>query len=239
MITSQLLGLGESEFVKSFEIAIQLGAIAAVAVLYWRRLLVNKTVFIRTAVAFIPTAIIGLALYKIVKTYLLASTQLVGWSLLLGGVALIGIEYYFAQKKNLTHVEATTLNSYARIEELTLGRAALIGVAQSLALVPGVSRSAATIIGGQLLGLSRTAVVEFSFLLAIPTMAAATGLDLIKNFHSFTQSDLTALLIGAVTAFVVAFLSVKFLLSYIQKHSFVSFGIYRIVAGTLVLLFLN
>ena len=226
ILASALLGIAQTDFQKTFEIVIQLGAILAVVVLYWRAFL-NIEVLKRVAVAFIPTGIIGLALYKVVKTYLLGNDAVVLWALGLGGVALIVFEYIHTEKE---HARASIL-------EISYTQAALIGLFQSLAIVPGVSRSAATIVGGLLVGLKRRTIVEFSFLLAVPTMLAASGLDLLKTSAAFTGGELAQLAVGFVVAFIVALFSIRFLLQYVRTHTFVPFGIYRIAVALAFYLF--
>lgn len=221
ILVSRLLQVPESEFLKSFEIAIQLGAILAVLAISWKRLLFDRKVFLRVSAAFIPTAIIGLLLYKVIKTYLLGNQAVVVWALIIGGLALIVFEKFY-KVSSATKTELSAM-SYKD--------AVIIGLAQSVAVIPGVSRSAATILGGMGLGWSRVAIVEFSFLLAIPTMAAATGLDLLKSGFAFSTSEYGLLALGAAAAFVVAYASVRWLLSYVRSNGFMAFGIYRIVAG--------
>ena len=223
ILASHVLGITETDFVKSFEIFIQLGAILAVVVLYWRKLLMNKKIFLRVCVAFLPTAVIGLALYKVVKIYLLGNVSVVLWSLLLGGIFLIGFEYF--RKGKISHTN--------EIENISYKQAFIVGLFQSIAIIPGVSRSAATIVGGLALGISREAIVEFSFMLAVPTLVAATGLDLIKSGHSFDGGQIELLATGFIVAFISAFFAIKFLLNYVKNHTFTSFGIYRIVIAIL------
>ena len=199
-------------------------------VLYWKKLLLNKKIFNRVAVAFLPTAIIGLIVYKFVKKYLLGNITVVLWSLLIGGVILIAFELF---RKSRNRPDTTH-----ELESITYRQALIIGLFQSIAIIPGVSRSAATIVGGLSLGISREAIVEFSFMLAIPTMAAATGLDIIKSGHSFTGHESMLLLIGLAVAFVSAIFAVKFLLRFVKNHTFTSFGIYRIVIALAFLLYL-
>lgn len=218
ILAGHLLGVAQNDFQKSFEIIIQLGAILAVLALYWRSFL-NFEVLKRVVVAFIPTGIIGLALYKIIKTYFLGSESIVLWSLFLGGVALIAFEWWHQE-----HPEAI-----ADIATMPYKTALFVGLFQAIAVVPGVSRSAATIVGGLLLGMRRDAIVQFSFLLAVPTMLAASGLDLIKNASSFSAADTSVLVVGFVAAFVVAMLSIVWLLRFVRTHTFVPFGVYRIV----------
>lgn len=231
ILAANALRIPDTEFLKSFEIIIQLGAILAVFALYWKKLLLNKKIFNRVAVAFIPTAIIGLFVYKLVKKYLLGNTTVVIWSLLIGGAILVIFE--LVRRKNKERIDTTK-----EIEEITYTQAFTIGLFQSIAIIPGVSRSAATIVGGLMLGISRQAIVEFSFMLAVPTMAAATGLDLIKNGYSFTGHESGLLLIGLIVSFVSAFIAVKFLLRFVKNHTFIPFGVYRIVIALAFLLYL-
>jgi len=217
ILTSKLLGLSPTDFLKSFEVIIQLGAILAVFVLYGKRLFTSWELFKRVAVAFIPTAVLGLALYKIVKSFL-GSESVVLWALALGGLALILFERFHREPAD---AGVDTLISYKQ--------AIIIGVVQSLAFIPGVSRSAATIVGGLALGLRRKAAVEFSFLLAIPTMVAATGLDLIKGGAGFSGSQFSLLATGFIAAFVVAIFAIKWLLKIVQSRTFIPFGMYRIL----------
>jgi len=178
ILAAKLLGLAQTEFQKSFEIVIQLGAILAVVVLYWRSFLRPK-VLAKVIAAFIPTGIIGLALYHLVKTYLLGNEMVVLAALALGGLVLILFE--------LWHREPA--GAVGEVDSVTYLQAIGIGLFQALAIIPGVSRSGATIVGGLAMGLTRETIVEFSFLLAVPTMLAATGLDLIKNASSFSVAQ--------------------------------------------------
>ena len=228
ILASHLLGLKSTEFVKSFEIAIQVGAILSVVMLYWRDLLINPAVMKRLALAFLPTAVIGLTLYKIIKTYLLGSPSVVLWSLAVGGLFLILFEYWHKEKDD----------AVAKPEDMTYRQAFIIGLFQSLAMIPGVSRSASTIVGGLILGLKRKTIVEFSFLLAVPTMAAATGYDLLKSGSMFSLDQLQFLGVGFVMSFAIALLSIKFLLKFIQTHTFIPFGVYRILLVILWAIFL-
>ena len=189
ILASRLLGLSQTDFQKSFEIAIQLGAIASVIVLYWRRFL-EPAVVSRVLVAFLPTGLIGFALYRVVKTYLFDSEAVVLWALGLGGVALIVFE--------LLHREGD--HAVPDVASIPYLKALLIGVFQSLSIVPGVSRAGATIVGGLILGLSRSTIVEFSFLLAVPTMLAATGYDLLKNASTFGPQQFGVLAAGFIAS---------------------------------------
>lgn len=221
MFASEALGLAQSDFVKSFEIAIQLGAILAVVALYWRSFL-NPDTIKKVLAAFAPTALVGLALYPFIKSSLIGNIPVALAALFVGGVFLIIFER-FAKVRPL----------HEGLTSITYPKALLIGLAQAIAVVPGVSRSAATIIGGLMLGIDRRTIVEFSFLLAVPTMAAATGLDLYKNYQNFTSADMGALAIGFVVSFIVAAASIVWLLRYVQRHDFTAFGVYRIIAAAL------
>ncbi|MBI5456996.1 undecaprenyl-diphosphate phosphatase [Candidatus Kaiserbacteria bacterium] len=223
ILASSLLGLPDSEFLKSFEIAIQSGAIAAVVALYFRSFF-DIEIIKRLIAAFIPTAVIGFALYSVVKTYFLGNETLVLAALFLGGIALIVFELLYKEDGDAA----------SSVTAITYKQAAFIGLFQALAMIPGVSRSGATIVGGLLTsGIKRAAIVEFSFLLAVPTMLAATGYDLLKSYSSFNTGDFGILAVGLITSFFVAMAAIVFLLRFIRNHTFISFGIYRIAIALL------
>lgn len=247
ILSGEILRIPSSEFLKTYNISIQLGAILAVVALYWRKIFNSRDLFLKILAAFIPTAIIGLTFYQIVKTYLMESLWLIAATLFLGGIILILFEKRYEKKnKSLTEetgIEGTKTEEIKQETEemISYKQAVLIGVFQTFAMVPGVSRSGATIIGGLWLGLKRKTIVEFSFLLAIPTMAAATFLDLIKSkeaLMSLNSSDISAWIIGFILSFITAIIGVKFLLRFIQKNNFIPFGWYRIVLGILIFLVL-
>jgi undecaprenyl-diphosphatase len=223
ILFSELFKIPQTEFVKSFEIVIQLGAILSVVVLYWRKLLLNKKIFWRVVVAFLPTAVLGLIFYKLIKTYLLGNAVVVLLSLFIGGIGLILFEKWYQKKPRE--------NQGKTLEEISFKDSLFIGLFQSVAMIPGVSRAAATIVGGLFLGIKRRTIVEFSFLLAVPTMAAATGLDLLKSAAVFSAQEFVLLAAGFFVSFVVAIFAIKFLLSFIEKNTFVSFGWYRIIVS--------
>jgi undecaprenyl-diphosphatase len=212
------LRIAESEFVKSFEIIIQLGAILSVVVLYWSRFW-RWDVLKKLVVAVIPTGVIGLTVYKAIKGYLLGNVTVVLLALVIGGIALIIFERFRPTTEDETEVD---------FSEISYKRAFLIGLFQSIAVIPGVSRSAATIVGGSLIGVSKRTIVEFSFMLAVPTMIAASGLELVKS-RGALAGNYPTLAIGFVVSFIVAILAIKSFLGYIKKHSFAAFGWYRIV----------
>jgi len=225
VLASHLLGIPPTSSFTSFEIAIQLGAIAAVVVLYWRSFL-DLHMLLKLAVAFLPTALVGFLVYPFVKGFLLASPLVVVCSLFIGGVVLIAFE--------LLHHEPEAPIADGR--RLTYLQAALVGLCQSVAIIPGVSRSGATILGGLALGMGRAAIVEFSFLLAVPTMVAATGYDILKSAHAFSTADIGFIAVGLLVSFVVALGSMRFLLAIVRRHSFIPFGIYRIVLAVVFFL---
>jgi len=222
ILAGKLLQIPGTEFFKTFEIAIQLGAICSAVVLYWKSFL-NIEIVKRLIVAFIPTGVIGFLLYGVVKDVLLESESVVLWALALGGVALILFELFYKEPEDAPK----------NVAAISYFQSALIGVCQSIAIIPGVSRSAATIVGGLLLGVKRVAIVEFSFLLAVPTMLAATGYDVLKNASSFSVDEFQTLAVGFITSFVVALLAIRWLLNFVRNHSFISFGVYRIFVALL------
>lgn len=212
ILASKLLGIPQTEFIKSFEIFIQLGAIMAIASLYLRTLITNRKLWLPLFAAFLPTAIVGFTLYPFIRNYLLDNAFITTVNLFIGGLILIGFEHVHKEKS----------------ETLTWQRALVIGIFQSISIFPGVSRAAATIIGGLVLGLSRKDAVEFSFLLALPTMAAASGYDLLKNAGSFQQDQYIFMAIGFIGAWITAYITVKAFLAFVQTHTFTFFGVYRV-----------
>ena len=228
ILASDLLNISQTDFVKSFEIAIQSGAILAVVTLYFRNFL-DWSILKKILVAFIPTGIVGFFAYKLIKVYLIGNIAVVLWSLGLGGVFLIAFELFRNSRSSENALDIRTL-SYKKC----FG----IGAFQAISVIPGVSRAAATIVGGLMVGMRREEIVKFSFLLAVPTMIAATGLDLFENYQSFTAAETSVLGLGFFSAFVTALAAVKFLLSYIRTHSFIAFGVYRILLALVYLLFM-
>ena len=230
ILASELLNISQTEFVKSFEIIIQLGAIMAVVVLYFKKLVGNKKLYPKILAAFLPSAIIGFILYKFIKQYLIGDSQIVLISLFFGGILLIVLE------KILTKIK---IKNDLTIEELDLKSCFMVGLSQAVSMIPGVSRAAATIIGGMSVGLSRSNAVEFSFLLAVPTMAAATGLDLIKSYQYFSIQDIKMLVIGFVVSFISAKIAVEWLIKFMKNHSLAACGIYRIILAIAFWIFIK
>jgi undecaprenyl-diphosphatase len=210
-----------------FTIAIQLGAILAVVVLYWKKFFDFKNLqfYFKLIIGVVPAIILGL-LFSDKIDELLESTTTVAFALLLGGIVLIFIDKFFNHPTIRSEKQVSFLNSF------------IIGIWQCLAMIPGVSRSAASIIGGMQQKLTRSAAAEFSFFLAVPTMVAATGYKLFKHFHEqggFSGEEIKLLLIGNLVAFVVALLAIKFFIEFLKKHGFRLWGIYRIVIGLVLL----
>jgi undecaprenyl-diphosphatase len=226
ILASTLMGIHDNEMVKTFEIVIQLGAIMAVVLLYYKRFLVSFEIYTKLFVAFLPTAIIGFLAYKSIKSYLFNPT-VVSISLIVGGIVLILLDKWSGQSKS----------RYKEIEHISYKDALKVGLIQCLSMIPGVSRSAATIFGGISSGFNRVQAAEFSFLLAIPTMFAASGLDLLKSYQHIHSEQITAFIIGFIVAFVVAVAAVKAFVSFLTKYGFKHFGYYRIALGILFLVF--
>lgn len=225
ILASKLLHIPESDFTKSFEIFIQLGAIMAVVSLYFKRV-VKDPAFIRPIIiAFLPTGILGVLFYKLIKTYLLGSDMVVVSMLISIGALLILLERHWS-----LHPRPAPTKTLLTLDTKTL---LTIGLFQSCSMVPGVSRAAATIVGGMMSGLSRKDAVEFSFLLAVPTMAAATGLDLVKSAHAFTTSQIMLLALGFAISWMTALVVIKLFIRFVTRVTFTGFGVYRIIAGML------
>jgi undecaprenyl-diphosphatase len=229
VIASSLMGISRDEFVKLFEVVIQLGAILAVVVLYFKRFVRSVDFYIKLIIAVIPAVILGLLLKKYIDQ-LLESPLVVAIAFVVGGVILLFVDDWFNRP---------VIKDEKNINYLTGFK---IGVFQCLAMIPGVSRSAASIVGGMSQKLSRTAAAEFSFFLAVPTMFGATVKDLwdfkkkgLFNTPDFHQ-DVKFLIIGSVIAFIVAMLAIKSFITFLEKRGFKLFGWYRIVAGIVIII---
>lgn len=225
ILADTLMNIQDKEFAKTFEIVIQLGAIMAVLLLYYKRFLIGIHIYLKLFIAFLPTGIIGLIAYKTIKYYLFNPIT-VSVSLIIGGVILVLLDKWSDEKKSI----------YKDIEDISYTGAFKIGLIQCLSMIPGVSRAAATILGGIFTGFDRKQAAEFSFLLAIPTMFAASGYDLLKEKDNIQSEDITILLIGALVAFIVAIIAVKGFISILTKYGFKYFGYYRIILGVLFLI---
>lgn len=220
---SYLLGIPETAFVKSFLIFIQLGAILAVVVLFAPRYIKSWKTYKEVIIAFVPTAVVGFIFYKLIKTYLVGNLAVAGIALILGGILFIWLERRHARKAT------------PHTEKLSFWNLIGIGLAQAVAVFPGVSRSGAIVAYGLARDIDRDTIVEFAFLLAIPTMLAAAGYDLLKSHAAFSGGEWTTLLVGFLAAFVSALCVIKWFIGYIKSHSFEAFGWYRIIAGGVIL----
>lgn len=244
IIASSLMGINTSEYTKMFTVNIQFGAILSVVVLYWKRFFQTFDFYRKLIIAFIPALVIGFAVDDLVDA-LLESVLTVAITLVLGGIVLLFVDKWF--KNDPTHTTPSVKQAF------------FIGLAQCIAMIPGVSRSAASIIGGLSMGISRKAAAEFSFFLAIPTMLAAASYKFITGFlhldikddllkfnlpkikaslEMLSARDLQVLLVGNLVAFVVAMLAIKFFIDFLTKNGFKLFGYYRIILGVLLLVLL-
>ncbi|MBZ0207497.1 MAG: undecaprenyl-diphosphate phosphatase [Flavobacteriales bacterium] len=223
VIVQALLGLEPTEFTKAYMVNIQFGAILSVVVLYWKRFFRSLDLYWKLLVAFIPAAVFGLLLGSAIDR-MLENVTVVAVALLLGGIVLLFVDKWFKPKG---------------VEQVSYPRAFGIGLFQCLALVPGVSRSAATIIGGMSLGLTRKQAAEFSFFLAVPTMAAASGYKMLQGWKAdpeiFSGDHIGLLLLGNAVAFIVALLAIRSFVGFLTRHGFRAFGWYRIIIGLLLL----
>jgi undecaprenyl-diphosphatase len=227
-ITRAIFSIPSTDFIKSFEIIIQLGAILAVVILYAKKVFSSWKYIKNVIIAFIPTGIIGFILYKLIKTFLIGNILVEALALLIGGVIIIMFENY-QSKRDQT-------NDETNIENLTTKQLITLGVAQALAVIPGVSRSGAVIVSGRALKLSRTLITEFSFLLAVPTMLAASLYDIYKSGFSFSENQWGTILLGFIVSFIVALIVIKWLIEYVKNHTFKIFGWYRIILGVLLII---
>ncbi len=228
IIAEKALGIPDNEYTKMFTVAIQLGAILAVMVLYWEKFFNFKNLhfYFRLLVGVIPAIIIGLLFSKKIDA-LLESTTTVAVSLLVGGIVLLFIDKIFSHNTERAEKKISYLQSF------------IIGTWQCLAMVPGVSRSAASIIGGMQQKLTRSEAAEFSFFLAVPTMLAATGYKLYKHYketNGFTVEEIKLLAIGNLVAFLVAVIAIKFFIGFLKKYGFRIWGVYRIILGLVILI---
>ena len=225
ILASSVMKIHDDEFVKTFEIVIQLGAIFAIAIMYIKRFLQGISIYLKLMVAFLPTAIVGFLAYGFIKTYLF-NPVVVSISLIVGGVVLIWIDKKVVSKE--TEVDD--------LKDIPYKNAFYIGLMQCLSMIPGTSRAAATIIGGVFNKLNKKQATEFSFLLAVPTMFAATGYDLLKSPIQLDQQKIILLILGLVFAFVSAWIAVKIFLKLVENYGFTYFGYYRIVIGVIFLI---
>jgi len=249
IIGSSLMGIANDDFTKLFTVAIQFGAILSVVVIYFRSFLKSWSFYAKLFVAFIPTAIVGL-LAKDYVDQLLGNVWVVATSLVLGGVVLLFVDKLFERNERAEGkvetpdsglIDQDTSTLADQNSDVTYKKGVVIGIFQCIAMIPGVSRSAATIIGGMTQGLTRKAAAEFSFFLAVPTMFAATAkslYDVWKEKPEVITDNLPVLAIGNVVAFIVAILAIKLFIGVLTKYGFRVFGYYRIVLGLVLLILL-
>jgi undecaprenyl-diphosphatase len=221
IIAEKLLSVESSDFVKMFTVCIQFGAILSVIVLYWKKFFQSIDFYLKLFTAFLPAAIFGL-LFKKYIDIMLDSAIVVAISLIVGGIFLIFVDKLFKDE--------------SADQEISYPKAVIIGFFQVISMIPGVSRSAATIIGGLSQKLNRKNAAEFSFFLAVPTMFAASVLKIFDFYKQINVDNIQILLIGNVIAFIVALLAIKGFISYLVKHGFLIFGYYRIVIGLAILI---
>jgi undecaprenyl-diphosphatase len=220
MITQEILGMEITDFVKAFTVNIQFGAILSVIVLYWKKFFQTVDFYYKLFIAFIPAAILGFLASDFIDS-MLENVVVVAVTLLLGGIVLVFVDKWFNKKET--------------VETISYPSAFKIGLYQCIAMIPGVSRSAATIIGGMTQKLDRKTAAEFSFFLAVPTMFAASAYKLLKNYQTISKDDIDILLVGNVVAFVVALLAIKTFIGILTRYGFKYFGYYRIIVGLVIL----
>jgi len=227
IVASKFLGIEQSAVIKAYEVIIQFAAILAVMLLYKDKINLKEIdLWTKLMAAFLPLAIIGFIVKDWVKEIFVIET--VAWMFIVGGVIFIIVEYFHNDEEKESK----------EVEEVTWFQAMSIGFGQVLSLVPGTSRAGSTIIAGMLSGVNRKASTEFSFLLAIPVMMAVSGYDLLKHYQDFAGADMTAFVVGFVVAFVVAYITIKLFIVFLQRFTFVAFGIYRIIFGIILLMLL-
>lgn len=223
MIASAFMGIHKDPIIKNFEVIIQFGAILSVVVLYWKSFFQSINFYVKLFVAFLPAAVIGFLADDLIDS-LLSNVYVVVATLFLGGIVLLFVDKWFHKATTAPDVEPT------------MGQGLKIGFFQCIAMIPGVSRSAASIIGGMVAGLSRKRAAEFSFFLAVPTMFGAASLKVVKSLDTIKQEDIFMYLFGSVVAFLVAMIAIKTFIKFIQKNGFKVFGWYRIILAVVILL---
>ena len=225
IVASKFLGISENTLIEAYQVIIQFAAILAIMFIYREKISVKELdLWMKLFVAFLPLALVGFIFKDLIKS--LFNVQTVAWMFIIGGIIFLIVEYFYTEKEH--HVKD--------VEDVSYKQALCVGFAQIFSLVPGTSRAGATIIGGLLAGLDRKTSAEFSFLLAIPVMAAVSGYDLLKHYQDFADANWIPFLIGFVVAFLVAYATIKLFLAFIQRFTFVAFGIYRIVFGIILLM---
>lgn len=221
VIASTFMGISENTLTKNFEIVIQLGAILSVVVLYWRKFLTSFRFYLKLALAFLPAAITGFFLEDYIDL-LLANVWVVVVSLIIGGIILIFVDKWFRHAEGKEEQEISWFQGFK------------IGCFQCIAMIPGVSRAAATIIGGMAVGLNRRTAAEFSFFLAVPTMLGASAKKLMDSYATIQNHDIAILIFGSAVAFVVAMVAIRAFIGFLKNHGFIWFGYYRIIVGVTI-----
>jgi len=227
IVASKFMGIEESALMKAYEVIIQFAAIMAVMLIYREKISFKKIdLWLKLLVAFLPLAIVGFIFKDVIKS--LFNVQTVAWMFIIGGFIFLIVEHFYKEKESHTQ----------EVEAVTYKQAWWVGFSQIFSLIPGTSRAGATIVGGLLTGMDRKTSSDFSFLLAIPVMGAVSGYDMLKHYQDFADANWGAFVVGFVVAFVVAYITVKLFLVFIQKFTFVPFGIYRIIFGIILLMIL-
>lgn len=228
IVASKFLGIDQTNITKAYEVIIQFAAILAVILNYKDKFSIKKIeLWKKLILAFIPIGTIGFIFSSQIKE--LFSVDIVAVMFIIGGVIFLIVEKYYKEKEHFIN----------DVEQVSYKQALYIGIAQIFALIPGTSRAGSTIIGAMLVGLNRRASAEFSFLLALPVMCATTGYDLMKHYSDFSDANFMALAVGFITAFIVAYITIKIFLKFLENFTFVAFGIYRILFGLLLLVLLT
>ncbi len=229
IVASEFLGIDQTNVTKAFEVIIQFAAILAVVFNYKDKFTIKKIdLWIKVFLAFLPIGTIGYIFSHQIKE--LFSIEIVAVMFIVGGVIFLIVEKFFIKD------ESQLIDD---VEKVTFKQSLVIGFAQVFALIPGTSRAGSTIIGALLVGLSRKASAEFSFLLAMPVMSAVTAYDLLKHYHEFSDAHLVTLAVGFIVSFLVAYLTIKLFMAFLEKFTFVAFGVYRIIFGVVLLLLIN
>ena len=226
IVASKFMGIDQTSVTKAYEVIIQFAAILAVVFNYKEKFTFEKIeLWKRVFLAFLPIGFVGFIFSHQIKE--LFSINIVAIMFIIGGIIFLIVEkFYIPKEEHLTD----------DVEAVTYKQSLWIGIAQVFALIPGTSRAGSTIIGALLVGMSRKASAEFSFLLAFPVMSAVTAHDIVKYYHDFSGANLEVLIVGFVVAFIVAYLTIKLFLAFLEKFTFVAFGVYRIIFGTFLLL---
>ncbi len=225
IVASQMLGIDQTHVTKAYEVIIQFAAILAVILNYKEKFSPKKIeLWKKLTLAFIPIGAVGFIFSSQIKA--LFDVQVVAIMFIIGGIVFLVVEKFYKEKEHFID----------DVEKVSYKQALWIGIAQIFALIPGTSRAGSTIIGAMLVGLNRKASAEFSFLLAFPVMCATTGYDLLKHYNDFSDANLLVLAVGFVVSFIVAYLTIKLFLKFLEKFTFVAFGIYRIIFGVILLL---